>query len=212
MGYVYKITNKLNGKYYIGSSKFSPNENWTYYGSGRAILDAIKKYGKHNFIKEILIETKDEAKSFEKEILKELDVANDSLSYNMTNDALGSTFHSKKGRALTSKKLKGQKRSKETREKISKNKQGIKFLNGYFKVRKDKGKPRLSTKGRISPNQNKGYPIELYDNITNKYLSTYSNANRLAEKLNINSETIRQCLIGKQKTICNKNYYVKYKT
>ena len=54
--------------------------------------------------------------------------------------------------------------------------------------------------------------IELYDVKTNEYLSTYNNANRLAEKLNITNETIRQCLKGKQKTICNKKYYVKYES
>jgi hypothetical protein len=41
-------TNLLNGKIYIGqkkSKKFLPN----YYGSGKALLNAVKKYGKENF-------------------------------------------------------------------------------------------------------------------------------------------------------------------
>ena len=210
MGYIYKITNKLNGKYYIGSSKHSPNKNWSYYGSGRAINIAINKYGKHNFVKEILIESNEDIKQIEKDLLTKFNAKNDKMSYNMTNDALGSTHHSTKGRKTKSEKLTGRKLSKKTKEKISKNKTGIKFPEGYSKIRKDKGTIRWATKGRKSPNLDKGYPIELYDVKTNQYLSTYNNANRLAEKLNITNETIRQCLKGKQKTICNKKYYVKY--
>lgn len=52
-GYVYLITNKINGKKYVGmhkSSSFDP----MYYGSGVAISNAVKKYGKENFSIEIL--------------------------------------------------------------------------------------------------------------------------------------------------------------
>lgn len=52
--YIYKSTNLINNKYYIGrhasNSKIDPN----YYGSGRGILSAIKKYGKENFKIEII--------------------------------------------------------------------------------------------------------------------------------------------------------------
>jgi group I intron endonuclease len=48
---VYKTTNLLNGKIYIG--KTSQNRD-TYLGSGKLIKEAIKKYGKESFVKEIL--------------------------------------------------------------------------------------------------------------------------------------------------------------
>lgn len=54
--YIYKTTNKINGKFYIGLSKFKPEENSDYLGSGWLIKKAINKYGKENFIKEILEE------------------------------------------------------------------------------------------------------------------------------------------------------------
>ena len=51
-GYIYKTTNLLNKKIYIGQNKGSLNSN--YYGSGVAVKNAIMKYGKRNFRLQIL--------------------------------------------------------------------------------------------------------------------------------------------------------------
>lgn len=53
--YVYQIRNLINGKVYVGKHK-SPNQPLEngYYGSGKQIKAAIKKYGKGNFTKEVL--------------------------------------------------------------------------------------------------------------------------------------------------------------
>lgn len=65
--YIYKITNKTNGKFYIGKHSQLENESFiNYYGSGKLINAAIKKYGKNNFIKEI-IEVCEEEKLDERE-------------------------------------------------------------------------------------------------------------------------------------------------
>ena len=86
--YLYKITNKNNGKYYIGihsikKSKQKTQENDNYYGSGTEIRKAIKKEGKENFTKEILkiFSTRNEARSAEKEAVT-IDVVKDPMSYN----------------------------------------------------------------------------------------------------------------------------------
>ncbi len=69
---IYKVTNKLNGKIYIGKHQ-TANPNDGYYGSGKAIKAAIEKHGKENFIKEVLyiFETEIEMNFKEKELITE---------------------------------------------------------------------------------------------------------------------------------------------
>ena len=59
--YVYKITCKITGEYYFGSS-FNAKRDW-YWGKGRKIKERISKYGKENFVKEILGEFDDRTES-----------------------------------------------------------------------------------------------------------------------------------------------------
>jgi hypothetical protein len=44
---IYKTTNIINGKYYVGKDI---NNSESYLGSGVLLKRAIKKYGKENFI------------------------------------------------------------------------------------------------------------------------------------------------------------------
>jgi hypothetical protein len=52
--YIYLTRNLINNKIYIGLSAKRKEDNPNYFGSGSLIRAAISKYGKDNFIKEIL--------------------------------------------------------------------------------------------------------------------------------------------------------------
>lgn len=54
-GYIYITTNLLNGMRYIGQKSFSQNNWQTYLGSGIAFKNALKKYGKENLKKDIIL-------------------------------------------------------------------------------------------------------------------------------------------------------------
>ncbi len=66
---IYKITNKLNNKFYVGKHK-TANKDDGYLGSGILIDRAIKKHGRENFVKEILVE----CSSLEEMNQKEIDI------------------------------------------------------------------------------------------------------------------------------------------
>ena len=52
-GFIYITTNLINGKRYIGQRKFS--DGWTtYLGSGKRFKQALKKYGRKNFVRSIV--------------------------------------------------------------------------------------------------------------------------------------------------------------
>lgn len=53
-GYIYKTTNLINGKIYIGQKKSSKFLESSYFGSGVRLKEAIKKYGEENFSVELI--------------------------------------------------------------------------------------------------------------------------------------------------------------
>lgn len=65
---LYKITNLLNNKFYIGVHS-TKNINDNYFGSGAILKKAINKYGKVNFKKEILLELNSKEEMYEIESL-----------------------------------------------------------------------------------------------------------------------------------------------
>jgi group I intron endonuclease len=118
--YIYKTTNVINGKVYIGQSIKEPSESKRYLGSGKLLSFAIKKYGKESFLKEILEETSDfEYLQFlEEKYIALYNSRDKSIGYNLAKGGSGS-----KGVEPWNKGKKFGPRTEETRAKIKKAKE-----------------------------------------------------------------------------------------
>lgn len=118
---IYKTINTVNGKIYVGQDT---KNNPSYYGSGKLIRLAIKKYGKHSFKKEILEVCKDKHALDEREKywIEELNCRNPEIGYNIAKGGEGQNLDL--GKEFISKIHKGKKVSQKTIEKIKKAKEG----------------------------------------------------------------------------------------
>lgn len=85
---VYITTNLVNGKKYIGKDE---NDVKSYMGSGIGIVNAIKKYGKKNFVKEILAEceTSDQLNELEIYYINYYNAQESELFYNIAPGGTG---------------------------------------------------------------------------------------------------------------------------
>ena len=113
--FLYKTTNLLSGKYYIGAHSTN-NLDDGYLGSGEQIKDAIKKYGKQSFVREVIeyFDTRESAFIRESEIVTE-DFVKEDTNYNMCPGGLGATIKTNEFKKRVSKKLTGRKFSEEHR-------------------------------------------------------------------------------------------------
>lgn len=93
LGFIYKTTNCVNGKIYIGKHEFSENKklNSSYLGSGVAIKRAIRKYGRKNFKREILklCSSLNQLNGYETYYIIKLNATNPSIGYNMMLGGIG---------------------------------------------------------------------------------------------------------------------------
>lgn len=83
--YIYKITNLINGKFYIGRRQCKCHiAEDTYFGSGKLLKAAIKKHGKDSFRKDILhvCSSIEELVEIEKKIVSE-EMVNSQKCYNI---------------------------------------------------------------------------------------------------------------------------------
>lgn len=205
---IYKTTNLINGKWYIGQdSKNIPH----YYGGGVLLKKAIKKYGKENFKKEILEQlstnsTKEDLNKAEIKWINKLSAVNNGNSYNI---ALGGSDISKNpetGKKI-SKKLIGNKNGVGKRPNNSgnlwKGKKGSEH-HLFGKISAKKGlriSEDLRVKNALCHGAKEFFKIDKYGN-KEKFLII----NDCARKYNMHRSAIQQCLIGKRKSHKNNTF------
>lgn len=156
---IYQTTNILNGKIYIGKHACNCKRCY-YFGSGKALLNSIKLYGKKNFKKEILFEFDNEADMNNKEVeIVNSNFVTRSDTYNLGLGGEGGShfkerIHSKETKMKISLSLLGHKQNKETRNMLSEMQIGIPkpyisdALRGKKKSEEHKRKISESLKGR----------------------------------------------------------------
>lgn len=90
-GYIYKTTNKLNGKIYIGQKKADKFLGTNYLGSGKYLKRAIAKYGKQNFCVEFIdsAETRQELSDLEIYYIALFGATNINIGYNIARGGIG---------------------------------------------------------------------------------------------------------------------------
>lgn len=85
---IYKTTNNINGKFYVGKDT---RDNPQYLGSGTLLKAAMKKYGRENFSKEIIdvAETNENLCELEIYWINEFRKTNSNMMYNIRNGGEG---------------------------------------------------------------------------------------------------------------------------
>ena len=174
--YIYKITNNINGKLYIGKHS-KDNLDDGYMGSGILIKKAITKYGIENFTKEYLAfcDNEDTLNYLEKFYIKKYKARE--VGYNLTDGGDGQLgvpragqnvgmygkHHSEETKQKIGEALKGKKRkpfSKEHKKRISV------ALSNRVVSEETKQKISEARKGIISPMKGKHHSIETKNKIS----------------------------------------------
>jgi hypothetical protein len=188
---VYKITNLINNKIYIGVHRTDIlNDN--YYGSGKLIKRALKKYGKENFKREYLhIFNNDEVThAFEKEkeyVTKEFTLRED--TYNISEGGnINPVMYGENNPFY------GKTHSKETIATIQQN-------NSWYKPT-DEHKEKISKASKQFWDENKDRMIDIFSNrdksfITDEFKQKCSNSFKGKHHTDETKEILRQKRLGK---------------
>ena len=85
-GYIYKTTNLITKKIYVGQKKSDCFLDKEYLGSGKHLRNSINKYGENNFIVELLdtASSHDELNQKEKFYIAQLNARDPQVGYNIT--------------------------------------------------------------------------------------------------------------------------------
>jgi group I intron endonuclease len=103
---IYKTTNLINGKIYIGQSRYN---DVNYLGSGTKLIASIHHYGKENFTKEILEECDsiEQLNERERHWIDQLNAMDTKIGYNLKSGGNQNVLLSEETKNKISRSLKG---------------------------------------------------------------------------------------------------------
>ena len=195
--YTYMVTNKINGKVYVGSHCWKGEGiDHNYFGSGTAITRAVKKYGKENFQIEVLYfyDTVEECRADEERILTEYNVRDCPHSYNCKNSAIGWTSEDITGE---NNPMYGRTLSDESRKKMS-------------QAKKREKHPQYGKRGKDTPFYGKTHTEETRNKlaiakggkpfvaIKDSKIKIFTSQRECSRVLGLCVQSINACLKGKQ--------------
>jgi len=139
---IYTITNNINGKIYIGKHKCNKLDDG-YFGSGKLLKLAIKKYGLNNltFHLEIDLKNQDEMDLLEEMVVNEFFLKRNDV-YNISRGGKNPCMYGKNNPFY------GKTHSKDFCERISKKFKGKKLSNAQITCRSKSSKQRKSLDNR----------------------------------------------------------------
>ena len=187
---VYKITNKVTGKIYIGITNQGSGARYRHHwyeariGESAPIHKSMAKYGEENFTLEIIdfADTYEELKEKEKFWIKELNSMDRKIGYNLTEGGDG-TFgktHSEETKEKIRQKAIGRKVSDETKKKMS-------------EARKGKCSDIQREHLKNVALQTKAIPVLQFSK-TGEFIAKYESVSEASRQTGINGDTIERQL------------------
>jgi len=198
---IYKTTNLINGKYYVGKDEKNNSE---YLGSGLLLNKAIKKYGRNNFTKEILETCVTKKELNEREIywIKELNAVKDGYNIALGGSG-GDTYTNNPNLPEIIEKLSGEnnhfygkKHTNDSKDKIGETKVGkLSWNSGKTNIYSKKTKDKMS-KARAAYTKDK-HPrfIKIDKDDLVKVLSNTNSLRKTAKHFKVSVG----CIVGKIK-------------
>ena len=170
-GFVYKWTNTINGKWYIGSHKGTIDDGYRH--SSKVMESAERKYGKATFIRKIIYQGK-YFRETEAKYLHKYDAANNPMSYNRSNLS-GANSHTELTRSKIAKGLSGKPKSEKHKKSLrlawDQRGRGEDYDTIYGIEKSRKIRKKISRPGKTNPFYQKEHTQQTKDLISKK-LST----------------------------------------
>jgi hypothetical protein len=195
LGIIYKTTNLINGKWYIGKDE---DNDPKYFGSGIYLNRAIKKYGKENFKKEIITECEigQPLADLEKKIIEEANAVKDPMSYNISIGGYGGHTwggYSQEKQDIIKQKMKKSEEDKKKRRKFAiENNLAQHMIEGRDKGRR-KWWESLSNEEKFQYQSKRNARTYILSNIDGRKIIT-SNLQETSAEIGISYNYIQLCI------------------